>query len=356
MLKRMRILVIGGAGYIGSHMCKMLADHGHSVCILDDLSTGNREAARFGRLVIGDVGNIAVVHGIFSNFKPDAVVHFAGKSVVAESISDPALYYRGNFMTTLGLADYMRQEPGRPLIFSSTAAVYGTPSGPITEGHGCHPINPYGASKLAAERMLLDYWQAYQQPSMAFRYFNAAGADPSAELGEAHEPETHLIPLVLDAALGKAKAVTLYGSDYETKDGTCVRDFVHVNDICAAHLLGIEHLLRSPTSTSVNLGNGQGHSVREVLAAAQAVIGRPVPHQIGPRRTGDPAYLVADAGYAKSLLGWKPQMPDIEDIIETAWRWHRQGKFAGIGKSLSSNLAGTWQPPNSGAAAVPAAA
>jgi UDP-glucose-4-epimerase GalE len=322
----MRVLVIGGAGYIGSHMCKLLAEHGHKVSILDDLSTGNRAAARYGRLVVGDVGNQAVLHGVFSNFKPDAVVHFAGKSVVAESITNPALYYRGNFMTTSGLADYMRQEPGRPLIFSSTAAVYGTPEGVLNEAHPCRPINPYGASKLAAERMLSDYWDAYQQPSITFRYFNAAGADPSAEIGEAHEPETHLIPLIFDAVLGRTGPININGADYATADGTCIRDFVHVNDLCQAHLAGIHKLLESPKSYAFNLGNGKGHSVMQVIQAVERVLGKPVPTRIGPRRLGDPVTLVADATAARRDLQWQPQFADLESIIETAWRWHNRSE------------------------------
>jgi len=324
----MKVLVVGGAGYIGSHMCKLLAEHGHQILVLDDLSTGHREAVRHGRLIVGDVADAAALHGAFSAFNPDAVIHFAGKSIVSESLSDPAKYYRGNFVATAALADYMRLEPGRPLIFSSTAAVFGTPLRAVDESHPRIPINPYGASKLAAERMLRDYWDAYQLPSVTFRYFNSAGADPSGLYGEEHEPETHLIPLIFDAILGRTGPITINGDDYDTPDGTCIRDFVHVNDLCQAHLAGIHYLLKSPCATAFNLGNGAGHSVLEVVQAVEKVVGLKVPYVVGARRIGDPPRLVANSDMAKKVLGWQPQFSDIETIIETAWRWH-QHRFGG---------------------------
>lgn len=321
----MRVLVIGGAGYIGSHMCKMLAEQGHTVHVLDNLSTGHKEACRFGTLHIGDLSDVSTLHHVFNATKPEAVMHFAGKSIVAESIRDPSQYYFTNFVGTATLADYMSQQPGLPLVFSSTAAIFGAPqTDRIGERHPCNPINPYGASKLAAERLLADYWGAYGQSSVTFRYFNAAGADPSGEIGEAHEPETHLIPKILDSVLYRTEPIAINGTDYPTVDGTCVRDFVHVNDICRAHLLGLNHLLREPGAYAFNLGNGSGYSVRQVLSAAENVIGKPIPHKVDSRRLGDPAALVADASYTNAVLGWEPQLPTLEDMIETAWRWHKR--------------------------------
>ncbi|MES2883683.1 MAG: UDP-glucose 4-epimerase GalE [Pseudomonadota bacterium] len=321
----MRVLVIGGAGYIGSHMCKMLAEQGHTVHVLDNLSTGHKEACRFGTLHIGDLSDVSTLHHVFNATKPEAVMHFAGKSIVAESISDPSQYYFTNFVGTATLADYMSQQPGLPLVFSSTAAIFGAPQTErIGERHPCNPINPYGASKLAAERLLADYWAAYGQSSVTFRYFNAAGADPSGEIGEAHEPETHLIPKILDSVLHQSEPISVNGIDYSTSDGTCVRDFVHVNDICRAHLLGLNHLLRAPGVYAFNLGNGNGYSVKQVLSAAEQVVGKPIPHRIGERRLGDPAVLVADASHTHAVLGWKPQLPGLEEMIETAWRWHKR--------------------------------
>lgn len=320
----MRVLVIGGAGYIGSHMCKMLAEQGHTVHVLDNLSTGHKEACRFGTLHIGDLSDVSTLHHVFNATKPEAVMHFAGKSIVAESIRDPSQYYFTNFVGTATLADYMSQQPGLPLVFSSTAAIFGAPQAErIGERHPCNPINPYGASKLAAERLLADYWGAYGQSSVTFRYFNAAGADTSGELGEAHEPETHLIPKILDSVLQHAEPISINGTDYPTPDGTCVRDFVHVNDICRAHLLGLHHLVKEPGAYAFNLGNGSGYSVRQVLAAAEQVVGKSIPHQISGRRIGDPAVLVADASFTHKVLGWKPEISGLEEMIETAWRWHR---------------------------------
>lgn len=346
----MRILVIGGAGYIGSHMCKMLAQHGHVVTVLDNLSTGSKDACRFGALHVGDMGDVSTLHHVFNATKPDAVMHFAGKSIIAESISDPSQYYFTNFVGTATLADYMSQQPGLPLVFSSTAAIFGVPqSERIGERHPCNPINPYGASKLAAERLLADYWGAYGQSSVTFRYFNAAGADPSGEIGEAHEPETHLIPKVLDSVLHKTEPIRVNGVDYPTPDGTCVRDYIHVNDICRAHLLGLNHLLREPGAYAFNLGNGSGYSVREVLAAAEEVVGRAIPYHIAERRLGDPAILVADAAHTRAVLGWQPQVPSLQEMIETAWRWHTRrhgtaGNSSGIHRIATAEAHATTRP------------
>lgn len=321
----MRFLVIGGAGYIGSHMCKMLAAHGHTVHVLDDFSTGHRDACRFGTLRIGDMGDAATLHAVFSASKPEAVMHFAGKSLIEESIREPSQYHFANVVGTATLADCLKQHPGLPLVFSSSAAIFGSPqSALIDEQHPCKPINPYGASKLAAEQVLLDSWRSSGQSSVSFRYFNAAGADPGGDIGEAHEPETHLIPRILYAALGLSGPISINGSDYPTLDGTCVRDYVHVNDICRAHLLGLNHLLRKPGAYAFNLGNGSGYSVRQVLAAAQQVVGQHIPHHIAERRPGDPAVLVADAAHAQAVLGWQPEIPSLQEMIETAWRWHQK--------------------------------
>jgi len=329
----MRVLVIGGAGYIGSHMSKMLAEQGHTVHVLDNLSTGHKEACRFGTLHIGDLSDVSTLHHVFNATKPEAVMHFAGKSIVSESIRDPSQYYFTNFVGTATLADYMSQQPGLPLVFSSTAAIFGAPQTErIGEQHPCNPINPYGASKLAAERLLADYWGAYGQSSVTFRYFNAAGADPSGEIGEAHEPETHLIPKILDSVLYQREPIVVNGTDYPTEDGTCIRDFVHVNDICRAHLLGLNHLLREPGAYTFNLGNGNGYSVKQVLAAAERVVGKKIPHKIGARRLGDPTMLVADATHTQAFLGWKPELPRLEEMIETAWRWHKRRHSAAHGE------------------------
>jgi len=325
----MRVLVIGGAGYIGSHMCKMLAQHGHSVHVLDDFSTGHRDACRFGTLRIGDMGDAATLHDVFRAARPEAVMHFAGKSLIEESVREPAQYHFANVVGTATLMECLKQYPGLPVVFSSTASIFGSPlSGLIDEQHPCKPINPYGASKLAAEQVLRDYWQSAGQSSVSFRYFNAAGADPEGDIGEAHEPETHLIPRILDAALGLSGAISINGTDYPTVDGTCVRDYVHVNDICRAHFLGLSHQLRHPGAHAFNLGNGSGYSVRQVLATAEAVVGRAIPHGFGERRPGDPAVLVADATQANVTLGWQPEIPRLHDIIETAWRWHKSHRGA----------------------------
>lgn len=345
----MRVLVIGGAGYIGSHMCKMLAEQGHTVHVLDNLSTGHKEACRFGALHIGDMGDVSTLHHVFSATKPEAVMHFAGKSIVAESISDPSQYYFTNFVGTATLADYMSQQPGLPLVFSSTAAIFGTPqSDRVGVDHPCNPINPYGASKLAAERLLVDYWGAYGQSSVTFRYFNAAGADPSGELGEAHQPETHLIPKILNSVLRQSEPILVNGTDYPTPDGTCVRDYVHVNDICRAHLLGLEYQIRAPGAYAFNLGNGSGYSVRQVLAAAERVVARPIPYALADRRIGDPAILVADASHTHAVLGWQPQIPELEQMIETAWRWHTRSNVTPhtTAASLSGSIGPTRKQAN----------
>ncbi len=309
-------------------MCKLLAEHGHEVAVVDNLSTGHAEAVRWGELHVGDIGDSALLDRVFSDFRPEGVLHFAGKSIVEESITDPASYYLNNFSSSLKLFEQVRKIPDCPVIFSSTAAIFGEPqSDQITEAHPKYPINAYGRSKLAVEQLLQDYWTAYSMPSMCFRYFNAAGADPAGNIGEAHHPETHLIPRVFDSILGVAGAVKVFGNDYGTPDGTCVRDFVHVEDLCNAHLLGIEFLKDRHAALTFNLGNGVGFSVMEVLKAAQNITGIAVPYQFTGRRPGDSPRLVADSSAAREYLGWTPQYTELPHIMKTAWNWHRDRKF-----------------------------
>ncbi|MBX6419703.1 MAG: UDP-glucose 4-epimerase GalE [Nevskia sp.] len=324
----MNILVTGGAGYIGSHMCKRLAEHGHRIAVIDDLSTGHEQAVRWGEFHRGDVGDGEFLDRVFERFRPEAVLHFAAKSIVAESVADPALYYRTNVAGSLRLIERVRKTPGCVFVLSSTAAIFGRPQAErIDETHPCAPINAYGRSKLMVENILAEYWAAYRLPSVSLRYFNAAGADASGAIGEAHTPETHLIPRILEAALGRAEPVRVFGADYDTRDGTCIRDYIHVDDLCQAHLDGLEYLRAHPGCHAFNLGNGRGFTVREVLDAATRVVGRRLAYQIGERRPGDPAMLVADAARAQQILHWRPAHPQLETLIESAWRWHRQRAF-----------------------------
>ena len=324
----LRLLVCGGAGYIGSHMCKLLAEHGHDVTVVDNLSTGHRAAVQWGPLYEGDIADSALLDRVFAEVQPQGVLHFAAKSIVGESVANPALYYLNNISASLNLFEHVRLIPGCPLIFSSTAAIFGVPrSELIDESHSKYPINAYGRSKLAVEQALQDYWTAYALPSMSFRYFNAAGADPSGTIGEAHEPETHLIPKVFDSILGSGEVLKVFGDDYETPDGTCVRDYVHVNDLCMAHLLGLEFLRVHRGAHAFNLGNGSGFSVHEVLDVAQKITGVPVKFELTDRRPGDPSRLVADSAHARESLGWSPKYTELDAIMETAWNWHKNRKF-----------------------------
>ena len=328
LMPPMRLLVCGGAGYIGSHMCKLLASRGHQVAVLDNLSTGHREAVRWGALYEGDLADEVFLSKVFAEVRPEGVLHFAAKSVVGESVRDPAIYYHNNVAGSLSLFEEVRKVPGCPLIFSSTAAIFGSPlSRLINEQHPKEPINPYGRTKLAIEQALQDYWSAYAMPSVSFRYFNAAGADPSGELGEAHDPETHLIPRVLQTALGSAEPLRIFGEDYDTPDGTCIRDYVHVNDLCMAHLLGLHFLRVHRGAHAFNLGNGEGFSIRDVLRVAEEVTGSKIACEFTDRRPGDPSRLVADSAAARESLGWQPEYPDLAQIIATAWRWHQSRKF-----------------------------
>lgn len=319
------ILVCGGAGYIGSHMCKLLAGRGHTPVVLDDLSTGHRGAVRWGPLLQGDLLDRDALADAFRRYRFDAVMHFAARSLVGESVQEPGLYFRNNVTGTLNLLDAMRDAGVLRLVFSSTAAVYGIPdSSPIDETHPTRPVNPYGWSKLMAEREIAEYCRAHGLRAACLRYFNAAGADPEGECGEAHEPETHLIPNVIRAALEPSLGpVSLFGDDYDTEDGTCVRDYIHVCDLCDAHLRALEFLEGNPGHHVFNLGTGHGHSVAQVLAACQAECdGRPdAIYQ--DRRAGDPPQLVAGNALAAELLGWRPEA-SLADCVSTALAWHRR--------------------------------
>lgn len=322
---RKHLLVIGGCGYIGSHMVKCLANAGHDVTVLDDLSAGFRDAMLAGALVEGDFGNRELLDSLFERNAFDGVLHFASLIQVGESVIDPAKYYRNNVARTLTLLEAMKDHRVGPLIFSSTAAVFGEPEYiPIDEAHRCQPINPYGMSKRMVEHMLADFDRAYGLRSVALRYFNAAGADPEARIGERHEPETHLVPLAVQAALGRHSALKVFGRDYDTRDGTCIRDYIHVDDLADAHLLALEYLWQGGASAAFNLGNGEGFSVQEVLDSVARVSGTAVPFENAPRRAGDPARLVADARRAREVLGWRPRHAELDTIVRHAWQWERQ--------------------------------
>ena len=299
----MKILVVGGAGYIGSHMVKMLLDAGHNVITFDNLSSGFRDAVLGGEFIKGDLADLAAIDNVFETYQPDAVMHFASYIQVGESVQDPKKYYINNFTNTLNLLNAMVKHQVNNFIFSSTAAVFGEPEYvPIDEIHSKTPLNPYGRSKLMVEHVLADYERAYGLKSVCLRYFNAAGADPSGLLGERHEPETHLIPLILQALSGKRTHISLFGRDYDTPDGTCIRDYIHIVDLCSAHLLALLKLVKDGASMCFNLGNGEGFSVQEVISAAERVTGKKVKVIEAPRREGDPARLVADARLAKKTL------------------------------------------------------
>lgn len=303
-------------------MVKMLHRAGHQVAILDNLSTGYADAVRYGALVAGDMADVPLLNRLFTEHRFDAVMHFAAASIVGESTVDPAKYYRNNVANTLTLLDAMVKHGVLRFIFSSTAATFGTPKQAlIDEAHAQQPINPYGRSKLMVENILSDYDAAYNLKSIILRYFNAAGADPECELGERHDPETHLIPLVLQVASGRRDSINVFGTDYDTPDGTCLRDYIHVTDLCTAHLLALNRLTENGQSAAYNLGNGEGYSVQEVIDTAVAVTGKKIPVIKAARRAGDPDRLVADAKRAVTELGWAPQYPDLKTIIRHAWEW-----------------------------------
>jgi UDP-glucose 4-epimerase len=319
----MKILVIGGAGYIGSHMVKLLGQKACAVTTLDDLSSGYRDAVLTGEFVQGDFGQRALLDDVLARGF-DAVMHFASFIQVGESVQHPDKYYHNNFVNTLTLLDAMRCHGIKRFIFSSTAATFGEPQyTPIDECHPQQPINPYGRTKLMVEQLLADYDKAYGMKSVCLRYFNAAGADPEGQLGERHDPETHLIPLVLQAASGRRANISVFGNDYDTPDGTCIRDYIHIQDLCSAHWLALQSLLKGADSQAYNLGNGNGFSVQQVIDTAEHVTGQKVPVVYGQRREGDPARLVADARLAREKLGWEPQFFDLATIIQHAWIWEQ---------------------------------
>jgi UDP-arabinose 4-epimerase len=319
-----RVLVTGGAGYVGSHCCKALAEAGFEPVVFDNLSMGHAEAVRWGPLIRGDMRDADALSSAMREARPEAVLHFAALALVGESTAHPERYYAVNVGGTLNLLEAMRLNGVAGIVFSSTCAVYGEPERvPITEDLPRRPINPYGATKLACEWMMDDFDRAHRIRSVRLRYFNAAGADPSAVIGEWHEPETHLIPLVLDTALGLRPSISVFGTDYPTPDGTAIRDYIHVNDLAAAHVAALKHLVAGGASAAVNLGTGHGASVREVIRAVETVTGRPVAVEETGRRAGDPPVLVADPSRAESLLGWRAKS-DLLTTVADAWRWHRK--------------------------------
>jgi UDP-glucose 4-epimerase len=321
----MKFLVVGGAGYIGSHMVKQLLAAGHDLVVADNFSTGHRSALTGGELVELDIADVQALDALFAKHRFDAVFHFASFIQVGESVTEPAKYYQNNFAATLTLLQAMVRAGVKHFIFSSTAAVYGNPVYvPIDEEHPKAAINPYGRSKWMVEQTLEDFDRAYGLKSVCLRYFNAAGADPEGQLGERHEPETHLLPLILQAASGRRTSITVYGRDYDTPDGTCIRDYVHVTDLVAAHALAVDYLLEGGDSTAFNLGNGLGFSVQQVIDTARRVTGQDICVNDAPRRAGDPPRLVADPGRANTLLGWTPRFATLEQIVTHAWNWERK--------------------------------
>jgi UDP-arabinose 4-epimerase len=320
----MRILVVGGAGYIGSHTALALADSGHEPIVYDNMEMGHEWAVQWGPLIRGDLQDSGLLRRTLEEHRIDAVIHFAAYAYVGESVQNPRKYFDNNVGGTLSLLNAMLDAGVRDIIFSSSCATYGVPNRvPINEAHPQAPINPYGDTKLMIERALKWYGEAYDLNWVALRYFNAAGADPDGRIGESHDPETHLIPLVIEAALGKRDPVQIFGTDYPTRDGTAVRDYIHVLDLADAHIRALDYLRECGESRAFNLGNGKGYSVREVVESVQRVSGVPVPFEEGPRRPGDPPELIGDATLAIETLGWNPQYTELDTIVQTAWRWHK---------------------------------
>ena len=319
----MTVLVTGGAGYIGSHTAKTLATAGYTPLVVDNLSNGHDWAVKWGPFERGDLSDQRWLADVVRRHRVEAVVHFAASTYVGESMTQPRKYFHNNTVNTLRLLDVMVDAGIRSIVFSSTCATYGIPQRlPLDETHPQAPVNPYGESKLAIERILHWYGQAYGLGWIALRYFNAAGADPDGDIGEVHDPETHLIPLVMGAALGQRPPVGVFGTDYPTPDGTAIRDYIHVMDLADAHVRALEHLAEGRESIALNLGTGEGQSVRAVIEAVESVGGRPVPRVDSPRRPGDPPSLVANAARAREVLGWTPRYPELRTIVEHAWRWH----------------------------------
>ena len=320
----MTVLVVGGAGYIGSHFTKCLAQSGQVPIVLDNLCSGRIDAVKYGSLIVGNAGDTEVLREIFRAHHVDAVVHFASHIQVGESVTDPAKYYANNVVETLRLLDAMREAGIVRLVFSSTAAVYGLPqTTPMAETHPQRPINPYGRSKLIIEEILEDYARAYGLRYASLRYFNAAGADPDGELGECHDPETHLMPLVLQAASGRRDSITINGTDYDTRDGTCERDYVHVTDLAEAHRSALDYLAGGGESGAFNLGTGTGCTISEVIRAAERVAEKRITVKLAARREGDPDRLIADPRKAQSSFGWKARFSDLDTLLRHAWRWEQ---------------------------------
>ncbi len=321
----MTILVLGGAGYIGSHTVYELIEKGEDVVIVDNLETGYKEAVHpKARFYQGDIRNREFIDSVFEKEKIDAVIHFAANSLVGESMTNPLKYYDNNLCGTKVLLESMIAHDVKKIVFSSTAATYGEPEKvPILEGDKTEPTNCYGETKLSMEKMFKWTDRAHGLRYVSLRYFNACGAHKSGSIGEAHNPETHLIPLVLQVPNKKREAINIFGDDYDTKDGTCVRDYIHVTDLAQAHILAVEYLLKGNESDIFNLGNGVGFTVKEIIEAAQEVTGQEIPAVISPRRAGDPAKLIASSEKAKKVLGWRPEFVDVKEIIATAWKWHQ---------------------------------
>ena len=319
------ILIVGGAGYIGSHLNKEINKKGIETVIFDNLSYGHRDFVKWGTFENGDLGNIEDIRAVFRKYPIEAVMHFAAFTYVGESVEDPQKYYTNNVKNTLNLLQVMLEEDVKYFVFSSTCATYGNPVEiPITENHPQNPINPYGKGKLMVETVLKDYSDAYGLKYASLRYFNAAGADPDGEVGELHDPETHLIPLILDAACRRREDIKIFGTDYNTPDGTCIRDYIHVTDLAEAHILALEYLQNGGESDFFNLGNGNGFSVKEVIETAEKVTGRSIKAVETSRRAGDPPILVGSSDKAKKLLNWNPKYDELSTIIETAWNWHQK--------------------------------
>jgi len=319
------ILIAGGAGYVGSHANKILSRNGYKTVVFDNLVYGHREFVKWGEFFFGDLADREAIRRCFETYPIDAVMHFGGFTYVGESMIDPSKYYWNNVVNTLNLLDVMKAFHVHAFIFSSSCATYGIPEHiPLTEDHPQNPINPYGKTKLMVEQILKDFEEAYGMHHVCLRYFNAAGADPDGEIGERHDPETHIIPLVLDVATGKREDIKIFGTDYDTPDGTCMRDYIHVTDLAEAHLLALKHLINGGNSNAFNLGNGNGFSVREVIEAAIKITGKQIKTTDWQRRSGDPAVLIGSSAKAKQVLQWKPQYQDLSVIIETAWNWHKK--------------------------------
>jgi UDP-glucose 4-epimerase len=320
----MRVFITGGAGYVGSHCARLLRQSGHELLIYDNLSAGHRSAVERGELKVGDLADVRTLKQTMQEFKPDAVMHFAASTAVGESVKEPLAYYRNNVVNTVNLLETMKELDVRKLVFSSTCAVYGIPpSMPIVEDMPCNPISPYGRTKRIMELVYADCAKAWNLGYAALRYFNASGASYDGQIGEDHDPETHLIPIILQVALGQRDAVQIFGDDYPTPDGTCVRDYIHVEDLADAHqraLLSLE----PGKELIVNLGTGRGYSVREVINATEKVTGRKIKTNMGPRRDGDTPSLYANPAKGQSVLNWRAQANTIEEVIETAWQWHRE--------------------------------